>query len=508
MTVLLGAADTIASEMDGGQLRRGIDNAVGALFERAVHKLFDFLGADFERERVWITDLISFGPSVYNPFPYHDTVRKAAALGFSGIRTHTVDLGGASVCAAVELADLICKQRPEAVVLIAGADAPRSGYSGASDFERLNGGVLHPQFEAPCGATLLGSYALLARRLLHDHNIDEESLRRIAAFYRKVVQTNPRAANFGKTISDRDFSRLLADPYSSPMMALATDHGFAALACSETKARSLARKSLRLPAPPVKILGTGVQVQCEYFVQKAPGSSPAAGAAAAAFAASGIEPGEIDYAWIYDCFTAMTIAQAAQYFRIDPAHAATSLQAGELKLGKRAIPVNRGGGIANYQAAINIAGAAGLIDVLAQFDLCADGQAQKAGSPTLALLGGNGGIDTMNAVAILGRPERPPLAPRDHQSSVAALPPLNHAGFKPGEEGLLYSATVIRFNPGKRKETPYALGLVRLPNDRLVMARLADGGGHSLDSIDQLALDGSRLRLSLRSGVPWADVLD
>lgn len=506
--LLLAVADALPGEADLAALKgRGVGEKSARLLDCAVQKLLRFLGTEWERERSRISDFISFGPPVYEPFPFHDSLRRAEALGLPGVRCHTIDLGGASVVAALDLAKAILAQRPDAIILMGGADVPRGGYSGAGDYERLNSGVMHPVYEAPLDVTLPANYALAAQRMMFESGVTQADLEAIAAQARNAVQTTPRAANFGKAITDKELKRLQVDPYSGPMMALMSDHGFATLIVGEATLERLMRdRGWQTPADPVEILGAGFATHAEYFIRKGAGQSPAALAMHRARRAAGVALESIDYAWIYDCFTGMTITQAAAYFGQPVRDVAQSLGRGEVHNGARIIPVNLGGGICNYQAAINISGATGLIDVLSQYGLCADAGVQRMPQPPrTTLLGGNGGIDTMNGVAFLGQPGAADDAAAAELRAALALEPephltLNDPALAENLEVRLHAATTVRFNPGARGKTPYVLAHVQKPDGQIGVVRVTDAAGLPLAEANDLELDRTRLRCFQREG--------
>jgi acetyl-CoA acyltransferase len=506
--LLPAVADALPAEADLAALKgRGVGEKSARLLDCAVRKLFRFLGTEWERERGLISDFISFGPPVYEPFPFHDTIRRAEALGLPGVRCHTVDLGGASVAAALDLAKSILTARPEALLLVGGADVPRGGYSGAGDYERLNSGVMHPVYEAPLDVTLPANYALAAQRLMFESGVTQADLEAIATHARNAVQSTPRAANFGKPITDKELKRLQVDPYSGPMMALMSDHGFATLIAGEaTLDRLIRERGWQMPADPVEVLGAGFATHAEYFIRKGAGQSPAALAAHRARRAAGVALDSVDYAWIYDCFTGMTIAQAAAYFRQPVRDVARSLGRGEVYSGARDIPVNLGGGICNYQAAINISGATGLIDALSQYGLSADpGVTRLPTPPRITLLGGNGGIDTINGVVFLGKSGAADGAEAAELRAALAHEPeprltLNDPALTENLEVRLHATTTVRFNPGARGKTPYVLAHVRKPDGQIGVVRVTDVAGAPLAEAGGLELDRTRLRCFQREG--------
>ncbi len=468
--LLLGAADLIADELPEIKKRRADRNErVERFLETVVDKLCDYLQTDFAKLRPYITDFLSCGPAVYNPLKYHDTMHKADRLGLTGTNCQFIDQGGASITSALVQAHALVQQNPRACVLIAAADILRAGFQGKADYQTLNAGAMHPLYETPYGGQLIAFYALLAKRQMRDHDITEDELRAIARYFHKAVQDNPRAANYGKTLEDKELQRYFAEPYSSPMIALLTDHAVATLVCGEDMLDEL-RGVLTPPAAPVYI-GQGVTAHhAAYFSLKGNLESPSRITGPAVLARNGLTPVDVDYAWIYDCFVGMIIEQASNYFGISQKDAARDLGEGCVRVkdaagNTKTIPVNQGGGILNYQAALMLSSGVGLMDVLSQYGLAADPVVPSpAERPRYALLGGNGGIDAVNGLVLIAV-ERPRSGDtQDSSGAQFVRPKLSHNNpanvLREGERGRIVLTTVVHFQTGGPVEAPYVLAIV------------------------------------------------
>ena len=159
--------------------------------------------------------------------------------------------------------------------------------------------------DGPYGLTLIGNYALAARRHMFEYGTTPEQLAEIAVTTRAHAVRNPDAVrgleaigikHSGEiTIDDVLSSRMIADPLHLLECCLVTDGGGAAVIVSPEVARDIRK-------PPVWILGTGEAVGY-------PGNgrdittSAAAISGPAAFEQAGVRPDEIDIAMIYDSFT-------------------------------------------------------------------------------------------------------------------------------------------------------------------------------------------------------------
>lgn len=500
--ILLGVADSIVDDFEKSEYASlSAQERIDGLLGMAVRRLFDFLEMRVECANDVITDFISFGPPVTGDYVFFDASRKAGSLGLTGVRIHTIDLGGASVGASLHQATAVIRRDPGAVVLVAGADIPRSAYTALELMRNTNRAAAHPEHEAPCGATLIGLYALMARRFMRDSGVTREDLRAVTSYYRERVAGVPRAVNHSRTLRDEDFNLTIADPYCPAMSAVVTDHGFATLVMDEARyARLSSSGILRADVPRVYVAGTGISLHSEFCVCKGELASAAGMAAREAFADAGVGPEEVEYAWIYDCFTHMLPMQAARYFDIEAVVAARGLSGGHIDTGDRRVPVNDCGGLLNYRAAMMISGATGLIDVMNRYGLCATLPAPDGPQPAVALMGGNGGIDSVNSVVLFSTTprhaeERDPFPRRKDVF-------LNRIGCDEDEEGRVFASTTVNFNPDGPFPAPYVLALVRFERDRVVMANLCDASGALLVSDAGVVFDLTRVVMR-RDGPRW-----
>ena len=159
--------------------------------------------------------------------------------------------------------------------------------------------------EAPYGLTLVGNYALVARRHMHEYGTTPEQLAEIAVTTRAHAMRNPEAVRALHDIGQKQVreigvedvvsSRLIADPLHLLDCCIISDGGGAVVIVASDRARDLRR-------PPVWILGTGEAAQYsdngrDLTVSAAARSGPPA------FGEAGVRAEEIDVAMIYDSFT-------------------------------------------------------------------------------------------------------------------------------------------------------------------------------------------------------------
>ncbi|BDA80120.1 acetyl-CoA acetyltransferase [Leptospira kobayashii] len=499
--ILLGVADTIESEFNAEEYKSSsaLEKYYKILF-RSVDKLFTFLGTDRTKIAPYLTDFVSVEAQSLAREGYGFTVRDANDLGFTGIACHVVDLGGASVGGALQQAYTIISSNPDSIVLVAAADVPKSVFKQVSDLKRLTATVCHKDWEIPYGSTLIGLYAILAERLMKDSGVNSEDFEKITKCFREKAISNPRAFQFEKELTDKQLRKPLAGPYSTPMIAIVTDHGFATLITTEAKKQELIDKGIiRKDAEHIYLSGAGHAAHTEYFIQKKDLASPAAIAAERAFSLSGWEREDIDYAWIYDCFTGMIINQASLYFGKPVKEVAAGLHEGKIPTGNRQIPINLGGGILNYQAAMSLSGAAGLIDVASQYGLAVDPiPGRLSEPPKVSLLGGNGGIDSINSVIIFSK-EAPKKGRRSAQPTRNLG--VNVPDAKDGEDGVILSASAVHFNPGGEKKPPYLLCAVTTNSGSMLLTNLFSAAGEEIKSADTIEIGKTKVKLKIQNGI-------
>ncbi|MCG6147752.1 thiolase family protein [Leptospira levettii] len=491
--ILLGVSDTIESEFDAEVYKNltPLEKYHSLLFN-SVDKLFGFLGTDREKLKPYLTDFVSIEAQSLGREGYGFTIKDANDMGFGGLACHTVDLGGASVGGALQQAHTIVKANPYAVVLVAAADIPKSVFKQVSDLKRLTATVCHKDWEMPYGATLIGLYSLLCERMMFDTGVTSEDLEEITKHFRMLAETNPRAFQYQKPLVEKQLKKPLSGVYSTPMIAIVTDHGFATLITSETmKQKLIDNKVIKSDAKHIFVIGSGHSAHAEYLIQKKDLKSPAGLACERAVASSGKSRSEIEYAWIYDCFTGMIIHEASLYFGVSPKETATALRQGKISNGTKEIPINLGGGILNYQAAMALSGATGLVDVCSQYGLSVHPLPNVLSEPPkVSLLGGNGGIDSINSVILFSK-DKIDKTPKEPMN----LKPLevNVPSPKEKEKATILSATTIYFNPGGEKKPPYLIVCSTKDNGEMVLTNLYDKEGKEIVSKEGLELGKTKV---------------
>lgn len=259
--------------------------------------------------------------------------------------------------------------------------------------------------EVPYGLTLIGNYALAARRHMAQYGTTPEQLAEIAVTTRAHAVRNPQAmaglADIGFkrtgeiTVEDVLGSRLIADPLHLLECCIVSDGGGAVVIVSPAVAAGL-------PKPPVWILGTGEAVghpgrQADITTSAAVRSGPEA------FGRAGVRPDEIDVAMIYDSFTITVLTILEDLGFAKKGEGGPYVAGGRLRFDRPGAPAlnTDGGGLSSNHPGMR--GIFLLIEAARQ--LRGESTAQVPGA-RLAVAHGNGGLLATRhtaATIVLGR---------------------------------------------------------------------------------------------------------
>lgn len=153
--------------------------------------------------------------------------------------------------------------------------------------------------DAIWGNTLVGSYALAARRHMHQFATKPEQLAEIAVTMRHHAGFNPMAQYRDPiTVEDVVGSRLVADPLHMLDCCVISDGGAACVVTTAERAADLAKR-------PVHVLGAAHATTHHLNISAMPDLTvtPAAQCGPLAFRRAGLEPDDVDVLQLYDSFT-------------------------------------------------------------------------------------------------------------------------------------------------------------------------------------------------------------
>jgi acetyl-CoA acetyltransferase len=266
---------------------------------------------------------------------------------------------------------------------------------GTGGFGRRGRPVPGPmQYEAPYGNSLVGAYAMIAQRHMHEFGTTSEQLAEIAVGVREFAGLNPNAL-YREQIGVADVlgSRLIADPLHKLDCCVVSDGGGALILTTAERARDLRQT-------PIAVLGAAGGMthwnisQMEDFT-----TSAAAVCAPEAFARAGLTPDDVDTIQFYDSFTitVMVLLEDAGFCK--KGEGGPFVAEGHLRRGGR-LPLNTdGGGLSSCHPGMR--GILLLVESVRQLRGDA-GEAQVPDCEVALAIGSGGWLSAIGAV-LLGR---------------------------------------------------------------------------------------------------------
>ena len=201
------------------------------------------------------------------------------------------------------------------------------------------GFVLEPpdNFEAPFGPTIVGSYALVAQRHMHEYGTTSEQLAEIAVTMRRHASLNPQAKYRDPiTVEDVLASRVISSPLHLLDCCVISDGGGALVLTSRERARDLKK-------PPVVVLGAAEALRHAEIGTRDLLDIAARQSGPLALARAGVTHADIDLAMIYDSYTITVLATLEALGFCAPGEGGAFCAGGRIGLGG-ALPVNPDGG--------------------------------------------------------------------------------------------------------------------------------------------------------------------
>ena len=200
-------------------------------------------------------------------------------------------------------------------------------------------------WSSPFGLLTPASWvAMFAQRYMHEFGATSEDFGRVAVADRKHAATNPKAFFYGKPISleDHQQSRWIVKPLHLLDCCQESDGGQAFVVTTLERARDL-------PQPPVVIAaaaqgsGPDQQMMKSYYRDEITSIPEMGIVAKQIWEDSGLTPGDIQTAVIYDHFTPLVLPQLEELGFCPRGEARDFIQNGGIELGGR-LPINPHGG--------------------------------------------------------------------------------------------------------------------------------------------------------------------
>ena len=263
--------------------------------------------------------------------------------------------------------------------------------TGGFGLSRVSGADM---YSAPYGLPIVGGYAMVARRHMHEFGTTSEQLAEIAVGVREFAGLNPNAM-YREPIAVADVlaSRMIADPLHMLDCCIVSDGGGAFVMTTAERARDLAK-------PAVRVLGAA-GAQTHWNISQMPDYTTSAGATCIpeAFARAAVHPNDVDTLQFYDSFTITVLVLLEDAGFCKKGEGGAYVEQGHLRRGGRR-PLNTdGGGLSACHS-----GMRGLF-LIAEAVRQLRGEAGAAQVPDarIALAVGSGGWLSCIGAVVLGR---------------------------------------------------------------------------------------------------------
>jgi acetyl-CoA acetyltransferase len=318
-------------------------------------------------------------------------------LGLQPTFSNTLNVSGASATAAVNVAAAAIHAGLAETVVVCCGDNMLSGMTRDLAVKALIESR-DPQYEAPFGLLVATTFALTCQRHMAEYGTTPEQLARVAVITREHARRKPGAQMTAPiTVADVLASKLVTTPYHMLDCALVSDGGAALVLTSAERARDCRGK-------PVYLLGAGESYTQEHiFCAESLTTTGAVVSSGKAYAMAGLDPGDMDVAGVYDCFTGTVVMMVEDLGFCKKGEGGPFVESGAIALGG-SIPINTHGGLLSYAHPGLPGGFFHVVEMVRQLrGECEDRQVPGA---QLALCHALGGGFATNATIILGSEAR------------------------------------------------------------------------------------------------------
>ncbi|HEX6393548.1 MAG TPA: hypothetical protein VFZ97_08910 [Acidimicrobiales bacterium] len=276
----------------------------------------------------------------------NDELSLMRALGLSELHYWSrVPGGGYAACATVQVAASAIAAGAARTVLIYRAMNERSGRRfGQPLVRRTTAAPLDVHFTYGID-TPAKMYALWFRRYMHEYGVTNEDFGRYVVVARRHAATNPNAWFYQRpiTLDEHQQSRWIVEPVLRLFDCCQESDGGVAIVVTS------ADRATDLPAP-VSVVGavdahvTGTSIMNNYYLPDLAGFADAQRCAARLWGQTGLRPGDIDVAEIYENFSPLALLVLEAFGFCGRGEAASYIASGAIDLGGE-LPVNTHGGL-------------------------------------------------------------------------------------------------------------------------------------------------------------------
>ncbi len=255
--------------------------------------------------------------------------------------------------------------------------------------------VGHAQYERPFGMSVASGFALAAQAYMHTHGMTHEHMAAVAVTLRQSASAHANAHMKSPiTMQDVAKSKMVASPLRMLDCCLISDGAAGVIVSAKEVGRDL-------PKPAVEVLGIGEGHTHEHmFAAPSLVEFGARESAAIAFGESGLQPGDVDSAHIYDCFTSTLLICLEDAGFYERGQAGQAALAGDFAVSGR-FPVNTNGGLMSYGSSGAAGGMFHVVEAVRQLRReCGDRQVADC---DVAFAHTLGGIFSSHCSLVLGR---------------------------------------------------------------------------------------------------------
>lgn len=279
--------------------------------------------------------------------PCVSTTAPEPIASWFGIRnlafTAEIHTGGSAPVASLRLAKQMVESGAARHVLIVVGYTGSSGPRVKDRPSDLPSQHFRRQLENPYGWTVPGQrYAMICRRYMHERGLRKETLGALAISARRHALRNPGAQMFGRaeiTMDEYLASRMIWDPYQLFDCSLETDGAAAVLVSTPEHAVA----SRPWDASILHVAENRAETPDELTNRRDYLAIGLDKAAADTWEATGLGPGDMNAAMIYDCFTFELLHQLESAGFVAAGRAEGFIHSGGQDLGG-ALPINTHGG--------------------------------------------------------------------------------------------------------------------------------------------------------------------
>ena len=317
-------------------------------------------------------------------------VRLAHMAGITPVYATDLALGGATPIAMVQHAVMAIDAGMCNTVLCVHARKRSTG--DATPGYPIRRGDEH--WERPWGHfAAAAGHALAAQRHMYEFGTRSEDLAEIAVSTRRHASLNANATMKKPiTIEDHQQSRMIVDPLHLLDCSLESDGGGAVLVTSLERAKDF-------PKPPVVILGMG-QHHPHFSLLDAPTLTTLGGRKSSrmAYDMAGLEPKDMDFAELYDCFTITAMITLEDYGFCEKGEGKDFVKDGRIGINGE-IPLNTHGGLLSQA---HLEGMLHLTEGARQLRGNEVEPERQVPDAKVGVISGHGGSLAMHATLILG----------------------------------------------------------------------------------------------------------